>query len=265
MSEVIPYMVHYCHTLKCMLSCDFCFALEDDAPPMGDAERLEMMDILRDVPVFKITGGEPLLEYDSLKPIVERRPFVSIHTTGIPLDDEMLGFFERYEGVRLSFSLDGADAQANAAMRGYGPFFDEVTSLVRDAKRRGIEVSIKTLVSRKNYAHLYDCADDMVSLVNDLSPVAWKLEEFIPANRGCRHAADFELDDGLFDRLRAVYEGLSVDPNLIFVSKESHGSFPYFLISPSGGVYTSDIPKERKVGHILEDPLHVLYGRVRSL
>ncbi len=109
-------------TNDCCCACDYCWTSRGD-------RRAMTRDVARDALDFQMAasgsqkqlrilffGGEPLLEFDLLRFVVETGSEMArsagksigfdMTTNGIPLDEEMLGFLSEH-GIKLLLSIDG--------------------------------------------------------------------------------------------------------------------------------------------------------------
>lgn len=130
----VPYAVMFL-TNNCNLACGYCFASRTEHASMQrhTAERavewlFENTEEFTENPlILSFFGGEPLLEFDMLKTVVEharrlspkygKSMIFSVTTNGTLLTDEILDFMELHQ-ISMLFSIDG-DRQTNDQFRLY--------------------------------------------------------------------------------------------------------------------------------------------------
>ena len=113
-------------TSRCNLACSYC-----PAPKAGlsmsrlVAERGVDLLLHGDVRELRFFGGEPLLEFELVKNLVERvehsgkahsRLVFRLTTNGLLLDDEKLDFIAAHRNIQLVLSVDG-DEQSHTSLR----------------------------------------------------------------------------------------------------------------------------------------------------
>lgn len=114
-------------TNKCNMHCKYCQAQSENSNNYGfmtKATAKRAVDIALQSPdlllTFEFQGGEPLLNFDVLKYIVEyaesrkgqKRILYSITTNGTLITDKVIDFFQKY-CVSVSISLDGPEDVQN--------------------------------------------------------------------------------------------------------------------------------------------------------
>ena len=186
-----PVVVFWETTRACALKCVHCRATAQPRRhplELSTSEGFQLLDDLASFsspPIVILTGGDPfmrkdlfeLLAYDmelglrvSLSPsvtkLVTREVLMKIESMGIS---------------RLSFSLDGATAQAHDGFRGVKGSFDRTMDRIDDALDVGLALQINTTVSSQTVGDLPRIADLLSTYPR---VVLWDLFFLVPTGRG---------------------------------------------------------------------------------
>ena len=141
-------------TNKCNMHCRYCQAQSEKSNVYGAMTKeiaKKSVDIALQVPeeilTFEMQGGEPLLNFEVLKFIIEyteknkneKKVLYSITTNGTLLTDEIISFFEKY-AVSVSVSLDGPSVlqQYNRPMNNGKNSFEYIKKAIPELKRHKI-------------------------------------------------------------------------------------------------------------------------------
>ncbi|MFH0730955.1 MAG: mycofactocin radical SAM maturase [Pseudomonadota bacterium] len=179
-----PVNVTWEVSYACNLSCTHC--LSDSGPKrsgeLSTAECFQAIDQLAAAKVFQLNigGGEPFLRPDflDLMDYAHQKGIVTcISTNGTLIDDDTARRLAK-EMVYIQVSLDGATAASNDAIRGKGSF-EKVISALECLRKRNIEVSVNTVLTRKSYPEL----DNLVVLAAAYG-AKLRVSRFRPAGRG---------------------------------------------------------------------------------
>jgi mycofactocin radical SAM maturase len=179
-----PVNVTWEVSYACNLSCTHC--LSDSGPKrpgeLSTAECFQAIDQLAAAKVFQLNigGGEPFLRSDflDLMDYAHQKGIVTcISTNGTLIDDDTARRLAK-EMVYIQVSLDGATAASNDAIRGKGSF-EKVISALECLRKRSIEVSVNTVLTRKSYPEL----DNLVVLAASYG-AKLRVSRFRPAGRG---------------------------------------------------------------------------------
>lgn len=184
-----PFIVIWETTQACDLACVHCRAC---AQPLrsqlelntGEAKRLIDDVAALGVPVFVLTGGDPLKRPD----IFELVEYASAHGVRISLTPSATPLLTR-EAIarlkdcglaRLAISLDGPTAEIHDAFRRVPGSYDWTLRAVRWARELDLPAQINTTITRHNLEHL----DSMISLLEHLDIVLWSVFFLVPMGRG---------------------------------------------------------------------------------
>jgi radical SAM protein len=164
------------------------------------------------VPVFVLTGGDPLKRPDLFELIGHARTVgvrVSLTPSATPLlTREMVVRLKQAGLARLAVSMDGACAETHDAFRGMSGSFARTLDAIRWANEIGLPVQINTTFSRRNIAEI----DDLVALMESLQIALWSVFFLVPTGRGklsdLLNAEEFEQ---VFARLYTLSKTASFD------------------------------------------------------
>jgi radical SAM protein len=206
-----PFIAIWEVTQACDLACVHCRAC---AQPLRsplelstrEAERLIDEIAAMQVPVFVLTGGDPLKRPDIYR-LVEyatlRGVRASLSPSATPLlTRQALAELKRRGLARLAVSLDGSNAEIHDAFRGVSGSYGRTLDAVRWARELGLPVQINTTITRRNLADF----DAMVRLPETLDIVLWSVFFLVPTGRG--HADDLITAEE-FEEVFARVHGIS--------------------------------------------------------
>lgn len=202
-----PYIVIWETTQACDLACVHCRACAQPLRTpfeLSTAEAKGLIDQIADmeVPVFVLTGGDPLKRPDIYE-LVEYAHGRGVHTSMTPsatplLTGDAIAELKERGLVRLAVSLDGSTAEIHDAFRRVPGSFSCTLNAIRWARDLGLPVQINTTITRRNLADL----EAMVRLLETRDIVLWSVFFLVPTGRGQMadlvSAEDFEM---VFDKL----------------------------------------------------------------
>jgi AdoMet-dependent heme synthase len=184
-----PFVAIWETTQACDLACLHCRASAQPARhPLelstADAKRLIDDIAAMEVPVFVLTGGDPLKRPD----IFELVRYASEHKVRISLTPSATPLLTRENIVqlkecglaRLAVSLDGPTAEIHDAFRRVKGSYEWTINAVRWAREIGLPVQINTTITRHNLSQL----DDTIALLETLDIVLWSVFFLVPTGRG---------------------------------------------------------------------------------
>ncbi len=196
-----PFIAIWEVTQACDLACVHCRAsAQPERHPMelNTEEGKRLIDRIAEmqVPVFVLTGGDPIKRPDLFDLIVHARSAgvrVSLTPSATPLlTREVVVRLKEAGLARLAVSLDGASAETHDAFRGLAGSFARTLDAVRWANEIGLPVQINTTFSRRNIADL----DAIVAVMESLRITLWSVFFLVPTGRGKLHdllnAEEFE-------------------------------------------------------------------------
>jgi radical SAM protein len=164
------------------------------------------------VPVFVLTGGDPVKRPDLFELIAHARSMnvrISLTPSATPLLTREIIFRLKEAGLaRLAVSLDGASAETHDAFRGMAGSFARTLNAIQWANEADLPVQINTTFSRRNLSEM----DAIAKLVESLRITLWSVFFLVPTGRGklddLLSAEEFEL---VFARLHRLSKTAAFD------------------------------------------------------
>ncbi|MHB1698942.1 MAG: TIGR04053 family radical SAM/SPASM domain-containing protein [Acidobacteriaceae bacterium] len=212
-----PFIAIWEATQACDLACVHCRAsAQPDRHPMelSTSEAKHLIDQIAglQVPVFVITGGDPIKRPDLFELIGHARSSgvrVSLTPSATPLLTRQIIVQLKEAGLaRLAVSLDGARAETHDSFRGMAGSFQRTLDAIRWANEIGLPTQINTTFSRRNIGEI----DQMVELIEHLGISLWSVFFLVPTGRGklaeLLNADEFEQ---VFARLHQLSKTSSFD------------------------------------------------------
>lgn len=212
-----PFLAIWEVTQACDLACVHCRAsAQPDRHPMEltTREGKRLIDQIAElhVPVFVLTGGDPIKRPDLFELIAHARAVgvrVSLTPSATPLLTKEIIFRLKEAGLaRLAVSMDGASAGTHDAFRGLNGSFARTLEAVRWANEAGLPVQINTTFSHRNIGEI----EAIVSLMEQLKITLWSVFFLVPTGRGkladLLNAEEFEK---VFARLYELSRTASFD------------------------------------------------------
>ena len=184
-----PFIAIWEVTQACDLACVHCRAsAQPERHPMelSTAEGKQLIDQIAalEVPVFVLTGGDPIKRPDLFELIAHARKTgvrVSLTPSATPLLTRDIVFRLKEAGLaRLAVSMDGASAATHDAFRGLSGSFARTLDAVQWANEAGLPVQINTTFSRRNIGEI----DAIVALMEQLKITLWSVFFLVPTGRG---------------------------------------------------------------------------------
>ena len=184
-----PFIVIWEVTQACDLACVHCRA---SAQPrrnpfeLSSEEAHRLIDQVAElrVPVFVITGGDPLKRPDIYE-LVEYATGRGVRTSLTPsatplLTREAIAELQRRGLARLAVSLDGSTAELHDAFRRVPGSYAWTLGAIRWARELGLPVQINTTITRRHRGDF----DSTVRLLETLDIVLWSVFFLVPTGRG---------------------------------------------------------------------------------
>ena len=184
-----PFIAIWETTQACDLACVHCRAC---AQPLRSSQELTTDEAKRlideiaemEVPVFVLTGGDPLKRPDIFELVqyaTDRNVRISLTPSATPLlTRESIVRLKKCGLARLAVSLDGPTAAIHDAFRKVLGSYKWTLDAVRWAREIGLPVQINTTITRHNLAML----DDIIALLETLDITLWSVFFLVPTGRG---------------------------------------------------------------------------------
>ncbi|MGZ3417667.1 MAG: radical SAM protein [Polyangiales bacterium] len=282
----VPRLVNWDLTYTCPLRCEHCYSESGRRPSrqLPHADLLRIADVylsLRPIPEIVFTGGEPLVVRDVLsiaKKLHDGGARTAIYTSGYGLRagmaEEMVRVFDR-----IAVSIDGDVPEVNDRIRGktgaYDTAMKALAQLSLAAADADVRLGIECTVVRSNLDHLMGLARDLPRKFPRIDYV--HCGAAIPTGLASEEAyAERELLDGdglarLAERATALRR---VAPKGVRIEVFDNSAFLMASDQIARGRANDDLVKieadgrmraidiyEGTVGHLLEEPFHVLWAR----
>lgn len=183
-----PFIVIWEVTQACDLICLHCRACahpQRHPRELSTAEGCRLIDEIAgmQVPVFVLTGGDPLKRsdiFDLVEYAVRRGVRTSLSPSVTPLlTFQTLAELKQRGLSRLAVSVDGSSAEIHDSFRGVAGSFDRALLAIEWARRIELPIQINTTVSRHNLADF----DKLAQLVETLGIVLWSVFLLVPTGR----------------------------------------------------------------------------------
>jgi len=184
-----PFIAIWEVTQACDLACVHCRAsAQPERHPMelttDEGKNLIDQIAALEIPVFVLTGGDPIKRPDLFELIAHARKSgvrISLTPSATPLLTRDVVFRLKEAGLaRLAVSMDGASASTHDAFRGLSGSFARTLDAVRWANEAGLPVQINTTFSRRNIGEI----DAIVALMETLKLTLWSVFFLVPTGRG---------------------------------------------------------------------------------
>lgn len=209
-----PFIAIWETTQACDLACVHCRACAQplrSPQELTTAEARGLIDEIAamEVPVFVLTGGDPLKRPDIFELVQyasDRHVRISLTPSATPLlTRDSIARLKAAGLARLAVSLDGPTAAIHDAFRCVPGSYQWTLDAVRWAREIGLPVQINTTVTRHNLALI----DDIIALLETLDITLWSVFFLVPTGRGSDidliSAAEFEQVFGkLYNTSRRV-------------------------------------------------------------
>jgi AdoMet-dependent heme synthase len=184
-----PFVAIWETTQACDLSCVHCRASAQPARnpfELSTAEAQRLIDEIAamQVPVFVLTGGDPLKRpdiFDLVSYATQKGVRISLTPSATPLlTREAIEKLKNAGLARLAISLDGPTAEIHDAFRKVPGSFKWTLDAVRWAHELHLPVQINTTITRHNLQYL----DQVIGLMEQLDIVLWSVFFLVPTGRG---------------------------------------------------------------------------------
>jgi MoaA/NifB/PqqE/SkfB family radical SAM enzyme len=245
------------------LPCAFCYRTTGRPLDTPDAVSLIRALATGEARAIVLAGGDPSLRPDVGEVVAEALAVglaVQVQTNAQHVTRSFLKVLARSEYVGLS--IDGPDADTHDGFRGTRGNFRHVVALLDQLEELGVPVSIRTVVSRRNYHLVPNIAPLVMSHSN---VICWKLLEFTAIGQGRINRDQYALPGDGFERtVLAARERLGSSAGLLEQLRNVDKIGIYMMISPGGLVYgTTESAlmnggRHHYIGSVLSDHLDEL-------
>lgn len=184
-----PFIVIWEATQACDLACVHCRASAQPLRSSFELSTLEARSVIdqvaeMQVPVFVITGGDPLKRpdiYDLVGYATGRGVRTSLTPSATPLlTREAIAELRGRGLARLAVSLDGSTAGIHDAFRRVPGSFDCTLRAIRWARELGLPVQINSTITRRGLSDF----ENLTQLLETLDIALWSVFFLVPTGRG---------------------------------------------------------------------------------
>lgn len=184
-----PFIAIWETTQACDLACVHCRACAQPSRSSDELTTLEAKRLVDEiaamqVPVFVLTGGDPLKRPDIFEIVryaAEKNVRISLTPSATPLLTRKAIVKLKEAGLaRLAVSLDGPTAEIHDAFRRVPGSFQWTMDAVRWAREIGLPVQINTTITRHNLHQIHD----VIALLETLDITLWSVFFLVPTGRG---------------------------------------------------------------------------------
>ncbi|MFZ0480937.1 MAG: radical SAM protein, partial [Terriglobales bacterium] len=156
--EFKPRLIFWEVTKGCNLRCIHCRATATELASPTDLPTARALDIIDQIaafakPILVLSGGEPLYRSDifQLASYAKDKGLrVALATNGTLVTKEVARMIADSGVMRVSISIDGADAATHDTFRGIPGAFEAALHGFRNLKEVGMSVQINTTIARHN-------------------------------------------------------------------------------------------------------------------
>ncbi len=184
-----PFIVIWEVTQACDLACLHCRASAQPLRSPCELSTQEGQDLMRqvralNVPVFVLTGGDPLKRPD-IDHLVRYGTALGLRVSLSPsptplLTRDALSRLQTAGLARLAISLDGSTATMHDMFRGVQGSYDRALQAIRWAHELGLPVQVNSTMTRHNFTDF----DSLAKLIETLGVVLWSVFFLVPTGRG---------------------------------------------------------------------------------
>ena len=177
-------------TQACDLACVHCRASAQPARDPGELSTEEAKYLIdqvaeMDIPVFVLTGGDPLKRPDiyELVSYAGAKPKLNVCLTpsATPLLTEEAVRKLHDSGLhRLAISLDGATEEVHDSFRGIAGAFEHTLKTIQWANDAQLQIQINTSITRRNIGQI----EEIAALLEQFKISLWSVFFLVPTGRG---------------------------------------------------------------------------------
>lgn len=212
-----PFIAIWEVTQACDLACVHCRACAQPRRSPLELSTSEGESLIRqvrelDIPVFVLTGGDPLKRPD-IYHLVEYGTKLGVRVSLSPsvtplLTREVLAEFKARGLARVSLSLDGSTPDIHDRFRGVPGSYARTLQAIGWAREIGMPIQVNSTMSRHNTGDF----GALASLVETLGIVLWSVFFLVPTGRGkVRDVLSAEECEQLFAMLYDLSGRVSFD------------------------------------------------------
>ena len=170
--KFLPRLIAWEITRSCVLNCVHCRAAARFGPYPNELSTEDCFRFLDNVasfsnPIMILTGGEPMMR-DDIFDVAAYGTKIGLRMVmapcGIYITDETAEKIKDAGIQRLSFSIDGADAESHDKFRGVPGAFESVLKAIEISKKHGLEFQVNTTITKHNLHDLPKILENVIEL-----------------------------------------------------------------------------------------------------
>lgn len=259
----------------CNLCCEHCYRNSDSSKTsFADTEKL--LGAVRSLSRYglksiHLTGGEPSTHKDFLKILttaLEYCPKVIVLSNGTNFKEKHLDIFSAYrDRIKIQVDLDCAVEEMHDEIRGVKGAYAAVTSFIKKAAARNLDVSVAMDVYRKNF----DYVDDTLRLARELGAVSFSCNPILQIGRGKGlEGLDEQQVQGFLKLIPRLYEDYPDFVRKPDISEEElehrlncGGGHRNIVCSPEGRIRPCVLmpPEMLVMGNLFEEKIEDIFSR----
>jgi len=213
-----PRLIFWELTTGCNLRCIHCRASATELMSPDDLGFEECCRIIDEVAeyapfILVLSGGEPLWRtdvYDIARRAASKGIRVALATNGTLIDAAVARRIKEAGIVRVSISLDGADAATHDSFRGHPGSFEAAIAGLKHLQELGLSTQINTSVARHNVDQL----PDILKLAQSLGVAAFHIFLLVPVGCGLTIAEEQTIRGEQYEEVLNWFYDRSLDSGL---------------------------------------------------
>jgi heme b synthase len=170
--KFLPRLIAWEITRSCVLNCVHCRAAARFGPYPNELSTEDCFRFLDDVasfsdPIMILTGGEPMMREDIFEVAAYGTKIglrMVMAPCGLLVTDETAQKIKDAGIKRLSFSIDGADAESHDKFRGVPGAYESVMKAIETSKKHGLEFQVNTTITKHNLHELPKILEKVIDL-----------------------------------------------------------------------------------------------------
>lgn len=170
--KFLPRLIAWEITRSCVLNCVHCRAAARFGPYSNELSTEDCFRFLDNVisfsnPIIILTGGEPMMR-DDIFDVAAYGTKIGLRMVmapcGLLVTDETAQKIKDAGIKRLSFSIDGADAESHDKFRGVPGAYESVLKAIETTTKHGLEFQVNTTITKHNLHELPKILNKVIEL-----------------------------------------------------------------------------------------------------
>lgn len=230
---------HFSVTSRCNLRCIHCLISQQELPELTNFEILSCIEQLADLGTEQInfSGGEVFTRLDFVEIIKYARAnniVVSMNSNGILINEEKARYLAEIGIDTVAISLYGTTPEVHELVTAKAGSFNATVRAIKLLRSLGINVAIKTMVMKHNYAFM----QSLKEFANQLGCTIVFDPHIFPKQNGNSEPLSHQLSDSKMLEVMKNYTHLSqLQNNRIFMTPICPAGQDRIAIGTYGEVY----------------------------